>query len=88
MSEQRIDGYLSRKIIVQSLNGDSRTYNLYIIKPVYATYNNRLSETIFREPVILSSFDLIPYSEEIPFIIYIDKEIKIKEISLGLFEMT
>ncbi len=88
MSEQRIDGYLSRKLTVDRLNGDINEFSLHIVKPVYSENENPQSEGISRLRIFMSDFILEPYTSEIPYIIYVDVPLIIKEISLGKFMLT
>lgn len=87
MNSQRIDGYMSREISLEFLNGEIQTYRLHIVKPGNPTSYFPHSGNTSRLRILFSDYEIIPYSQEIPFVYYSDKEIRIKEISSGEFEM-
>lgn len=88
MSDQRIDGYLSRSISVYRLNGEVMEFKLHIIRPVVSEIENPQSGTESRLRIFMSDFDIIPYTHEIPYIIYVDSPIIVKELSTRMYELT
>ena len=83
----RIDGYLSRRIIVSYMNGKKNSYDLNIIKPIDIKDNDPQTGTDSRLRIFMSDFKIIPYTFEIPYIIYIDNPILVNELSGGGYEM-
>lgn len=83
----RIDGYLSREIIVRNLTGKEEIYNLHILKigEEESSRQERNDSSFINR--LVKNFEIIPYSHEIPFIVYSDKEIEIIEIEKGLFKI-
>lgn len=81
----RIDGFLSREVIVALKGKEITRYPLHIIKPSLTDSDNISGFPIIRNHLRIESYKIIPYSSEIPFICYVDSPLKITESENGCF---
>lgn len=85
METTRIDGYLSRTLTIYYLNGATKEFKLHIVKPISPEIENPQSGVVTRLRIFMSGFEIIPFKAEIPYIIFIDTPIILREITNGRY---
>ena len=81
MPQERIEGFLSRELTLTLLNGEESKYFLYVLKPIGRDKCNRRLDCDGKLEVYMQGYELLPFSGEQPFIMYIDSPLQLSEIS-------
>lgn len=88
MKEQRDNqGYLTRSLIFREINGKVEKHKLVIINLQDIIYSEKNVFISNRLRIKFKKFLIIPYTEEMPFITYLDGTTIIEETALGIYEL-